>query len=369
MKKIPFYFILIIGSILAFASCEDDFNPTGEYYTAWTPHPEVKYDYTALTNAHVTEDRLYLAGDNYFLTFDEEHNLINKFLFSESAGNKGWFKRPTITDKIFGYRLYETTNSNTFTRRVEGRLQIHINENPSKTTVIDLNEVDTAQWYINSNKVNDFIVTKDNQLLIPAFSGSGATIKVAIFIFDIVIGQTIEYAFNRKIFMPAGATYLPQNEGFVEQGDYIYFSSMRALYQIDISNNNALRVGENRFSFLYDVKISSDTTYLIASQGYTTIFSYTTKSGENGGIQIGFDNLYGDWQFVNIGGELIGYYYQAIGQFSLDFQKNYIDIKNLQDEDLEGGIYKMIAFKDRVYCATINGLFFKKIDNFFQEEK
>jgi hypothetical protein len=365
-KNLGLFFIL-----LSLISCKEDefpFNPTDStYYTSWNPHPAVQFDNIHLQNAYATDDRLYVLGANHFLTFDENHELINDYLISKEAIYIGIRYQPTVTEKIFGYYDYESGNN-------RSKLKLHLNENPAISTTIDLETFNT-KWRLNSRNGNQFVVTPDNELILPVIytdvdgGGINDTSVIKMVSFDLTISEnSLEATLKDSllIFREEERVYYLANKGMFFQNEQLYFTlDFKGLFQINWTTKESSYVTDLTRAFFMPM----EDTFFIAGHtvsDYLLQFNFATTNPPTQWnlYKFGYyDN--GFMRFDKVQNQIIGYRLDDMLHFITDYPNNQIHFKAIVKEDLNTNIEKIIEFRDRVYLVSATGLFHKKTENFF----
>lgn len=347
-------------------SCEDElpFNPVGlTYYTAWNPHPAVRLDNIHLQNAYATEDRLYVIGANHFLTFDENHELLDDYLISREAISISVENVPTITDNVFGYLDYQNEDRRT-------KLKLHLNKNPDVSMTIDLEDFN-PDWLMYSRHSQQFVITPDNELIFPVscpvtFTPNGYrdTSALKMVSFDLnITNNSLEATLKDSItIMREKITFI--NSGLFFQDEQLYFSMQYVgTYQMDWSTKDFRRITDAGYAYYLP---ASDTTFIVMQDRSNGVleFNYSTDTHNT---QWNINQFYFDpfMRFVLIEDEIIGYRTNQIVHIKTGFP-NSMYLSLIQNDEIDTYIDRIIEFKDRVYLVTPTGLFHKTKENFFQ---
>lgn len=354
--KSTIYLFLLIG---LFSACSKDETPIIEanYYTEWQSHPEVTLDKIYLQNGLATEDKLYVVGNNYFLTFNENHELEDEYLISTTGVNIGYTNIPTITKKVFGYKESE----------YEPTLYLHSNENPDIKTAIDFNTLDTMNIVqINTYYNEHFVITDDNILIVPCRRKISETeykqvfYRIQLDITPTEITYQVLSIFQYPIFHPLSRISLT---GLSLRNNDLYFNT-DSLFKVNLNSLETNKIRDLRFGYFMEVQ---DTFFIIGHDyHYNLSFNYSVDDGQNFNLNLtNFDDN-GYMRFAAIDNQIIGYrggsliHFQVTSDFIAYASVNTTNIYKTFD------IEKILTFKDRVYLVGRNGLHSKSLDSFLE---
>lgn len=352
--KLTIYLFLFIG---LFSACSKDDTPISNYYTEWQAHPEVNFDKIYLQNGLVVDDKLYVVGNNYFLTFNENHELENEYLISEAGINIGFANIPTITKKVFGYKKSD----------YDPELVLHLNNNPNVKTTIDLNALDTMNIVNISTYYNEhFVITEDNILIIPCKRKISQMEYRHVFYFiqleitateiNYQVLSTVQYS----ILHPFSNTDIT---GLSLRNNNLYFVN-DSLYQLNLNSLETNNLRDMNYGYFMEVQ---DTFFIVGHDyNYNLSFNYTVNNGQNFILNsFGYyDN--GFMRFASIGNQIIGY--RGGGLIHFQLTNEFINYSSINTTDIYRtfDIEKILTFKDRVYLVGRNGLYSKALNSFLE---
>lgn len=354
MKQSLFLFFVLI--VLVSCSKDDELEPISNefnYFTEWSSHPDVNFDKIYLQNGFATDDRLYVVGNNYFLTFDENHQLVDEYLISEAGINIGSTNIPTITEKVFGYKS---------DGRFSPSLTLHLNENPSVQTTIDIHAVDTNFVGIITRLNNHFVITDDDILIIPGVEQIvNNTSLLAFHFFQLNITDTsIEYNYIKKVNYTVPVSFFEFFNVFLNE-EFLYFGYF-ATFRLNLETDIITEV--SAIQNPYPVQVQ-DTFFIVGSTLNSRLsFDFLINDSQ---ISINtadyFDNNY--LRFTSIDDVIIGYRAGMVKMFQIN--GNQIFIRSINNLDIFGRVTidKIVEFQNRVYLITHNGLYSKELKEFF----
>lgn len=328
----------------------------------WELHPALKLDRRLLIQSFTTDEFIYLLSNNYFLKMDE-NNLLEEHFISES-GNISLFDYPMLNEQLFavGLDVYHLN-----------QLEIFSTQNPEISTAIDLFAIDSTFEEINYFWGNGMCVNADNKLLFSVSKKYDPDVfdpYLYFWMFDFVLEQdhlTIEFDKEIKIEFPeVSNTYGVKSITEILVFDNEFYCSINTpttTYKID---------SEGAYEELFPLRDSR-----IFSKNDTLFALGHTREYEIGyAIKPPFGN---SWETYSLGvfdgGS--GKFYQVNGQFIMVKSNQFWELKishsdqtfSFKEIDREGlppiSIRSLFEFKNKVYLVTPEGLFYKKLEDFF----
>jgi hypothetical protein len=148
--------------LLILASCKHEYIDTPPTLsladTTWTSVSSINYDKTILYTGFATDSSLYMVGNNYFLEMNKKEELIKSELISKNGVTTGKQNNPYINSKYCVYKDGDIRRSSVFT--------IRETSNPKIKTTIDISEIDTNYFYIDSFFYPFCAINNENQLIL-----------------------------------------------------------------------------------------------------------------------------------------------------------------------------------------------------------
>jgi len=360
---------ILLASVLFCPACEkNEILPTEEIIDppSWERHSEIELDRRLLIQGFAANDAIYLLSHNYFLKLDES-GLLEEHFISE-AGNLSLFNYPMLNDRLFaiGLGLFNPK-----------KIDIFSTDNPSTSASIDFLAIDSSFQKINHLSGNSMCVN-DNKLLfsvdkkqIPGISDP----NIYFWLFDYTLENdhlTLSFEKEIKIKIPGsgiiyGEKKLTEIQVF-ENEFYCSISNPAVTYRITPQ-------GSYKELFpMRDAKIFSqhDTLFALGHLGDCNI-GYAIKppqSNEWESFSLGVND--GCWShFYQINDRFIILINNQFWELTIDHSITGFDIKEMDNNGLQPtSIRSMLSFKDKVYLATHDGLFFKNQADFsnYKEE-
>ncbi len=323
--------------------------------TVWKSHPQVRLDKVFCELAYPTADKLYVLSNDYLLTFNAQHELISsqKFTNKGLASSNG---RPFMNEQFFGYRMGANFN----------KIRIHLTQNPSIFTDIDIKTIDSAAFINPSFKSGTFAINTNGELIIPIRNPQP---KQKFIIYKISQNnETINITFS-AIATALGDKFYENATVSAFKEDF-YVSASDEIYKIK-SNGEINLCEQNIFDTTF--LTLNDTVYMwgVESTNYKVAYTYqapnqntwkTFATGVGKASGIGF-------KYKNIDNKILMYQGGQIWQWNIDSKTNKYEIKTISTRGLEGQYPRdFFVFRDRVYYASFSGLFYKPLDKFFEYE-
>jgi hypothetical protein len=353
--------ILLLG-LLAVACNHEEIRPTPPPEPAqWQAHPEVRLDKVLCENMLVTENKLYVVGNNYLLTFNSKHQLESSYFLS-SQGITLDNGRPFMNKKFLAY-----------VDNLNQKINIHLINKPQVSTQIDIKSLDSTFrliYYCYNQKV---AINDQDELLIPVVSGISNT-TAHILRFQLFTNDNNINAVHQQ-----SVVFATSNTGFHNLKNVIAHKN-NFIFSIQF---------EGTFQALPDgaiQKINNITSpYLLKTQDSTFVMGYASRSEENFSVLVGVEKAPNVWQsfktsfkedggwlrYTTIDNKIMSFFNRNLLQWSLDLGKGKYYIKRISLEGLPPyvAIYDVALFKDKVYVTTHNGLYSKPLKDFFVYEK
>lgn len=328
----------------------------------WELHPDIELDRRLLIQGFANEDHLFLLSNNYFLKMDETGLLQEKFISEE--GNISLFNYPMLNEKLFamGFDLYSVE-----------KLTIYSTANPEIFTNIDLKSIDSTFNEINYFSGNGMAANDSNKLL---FSVSKKYIQgvsdpyLYFWMFDVTLESdvlSIEFDKEIKIEIPGTSNTLTEKSvtelTVFENEFYCSINRPDKTYKIN---------SEGDFEELFpmrDAKIfeRNDTLFALGHVsgcdiGYA-IKPSPTVNWETYSLGV-YDGCWGT--FYQIKDKFIMVNRYQFWEVEINHSESRFDFKELDGNCIQETSFRSLThFKDKIYIATHEGLYFKSLDDFF----
>ncbi len=321
--------------------------------TVWKSHPQVRLDKVFCELAYPTADKLYVLSNEYLLTFNAQHELISSQKFT-NKGLANYDNGAFLNEQFFGYRKPAEYS----------KVRIHLTQNPSVFTDIDVKAIDSTAFTNPSYKSSVLAINNSGDLIIPIRNSQQ---KQKFIIYKISQNeQTIKTTFS--VIASAFGNYYSENaKPFAFKNDF-YICISDELYKIKPTGEISLCV-EHIFdaSFL----TINDTVYMWGTENRNYNIAYTYQIPNQNTWQTFATGLRAsaNYRFKNIDNKTMMYYGGQIWQWNIDSKTNKYEIKTISTRGLEGQFPQdFFVFRDRVYYASYEGLFYKPLDKFFEYE-
>jgi|GEM_PF-5310245 len=358
----PFQLLSLL-SVLAvlFAACsKDEVRPTPPPEPAqWQAHPEVRLDKVLCENMFVTDEKLYVAGNNYLLTFNSKHELESSQVLSFRGLALG-LKRPCMNKKFLAYV------------DVAQKITIHLIDKPEISTQIDIKAIDSTFWLPYYTYNQQVAINDQDELLVPVASGNnGETAQVIRFqLFtsptniNAVYRQSTILATVRTGFTNMMNVLAYQNDFLVaaNRGTYQIFPNGIAQKVSNITHPYLLKIKDSTFVMGYAGSLDENFSVVLALEKSPAVWqNYRTSLKEDDGW----------WRYSTVDNKIMSFVNRNIFQWNLDLTKGKYNIQRISLAGLPPyvAIYDVALFKDKVYITTHNGLFSKPLKDFFVYEK
>ncbi len=366
MKNIyPNLLPLLFLSVFFCLSCEKNKLPTPneiDEKPCWQLHPEVTLDRRLLIQSFTTEDFIYLLSHNYLLKMDE-NGLLEDHFISEN-GNFSLSKYPMLNDKLFAMGLFFYTLN---------KIEIFSTQHPGISTIIDPQSIDSSFQNINYFTGNGMNINDDNKLL---FSVRKKYIQgvpdpnLYFWMFDCLIEDdhlTITFDKEIKIEIPGSGNISNQKlitNIFIFENDF-YCSINAPVTTFKINSQ-----GDYKELFpLRDTKIfkKNDTLFALGHTRECT-YGYAIKAPQNQDWAsyslAAYDGCWG--QFYQINDRFVSTKNEHIWELKINHSDLTYNIREIDGNCLQkSAIRRLFEFKDKVYLATLDGLYVKDLKYFF----
>lgn len=360
--ELPTQFIIFFIALLFFYSCKKDpVVPVGETpkKPTWMIHSDVELDRRLLIESFTTEDNLFLLSNNYWLKMNEQ-GLQKDHLISEE-GNLSLYKKPMLNGDLFaiGLRPYHLAKA-----------EIHVTQHPEIFATIDLFAIDSTFKKIHYFSGNGMAANGAGKLLFNVKKYTDISDKnTYLWMFDYEIqNENLIVHFDQEIVINLGVHNTEGAKAITElstRGEDFYCSFTRPVRTYKINPQ-----GEYEYLFpMRDAKIftQNDTLFAIGQDNQCLVNYYikvpqsTTWEGHN-------LNLYnGCWfRFYQVDKSFILLYRHQFWHLTVNHSNNTFTTKELDNTGLPTSSISSISyFKGKVYLATLDGLYWKNIDDFF----
>gem|GEM_PF-6746979 len=335
--------------------------------TTWVLDSSVNLDRKILLNSCVFESKLYLLGDDYFITIDSSTHTTSSTLIASNGQNLGVYSQPVITPLVYAYLSTDDSS-----------VVVGLNEHPNISVSVNVINSDTNIYTIavsgDLNEAGPIIAINNlNQLLVPVelTTKSDSVMYLAFALYDITAntGSTsLSVSFNRIIVNRMDSVQMPLQIYRIQAvGDDFYFTSSDnfVTYKIDpLGNFTKIFEGNENIFFLS----INDTLNGIGAPLYGDPLKwYINNPGTN--LWTGYSinaspSLTGCTTIQN---KIIAYSLGQIWEFSFNKSTPEVTIKELDNSNISDTyITSIITFDNRVYVTTINGLYSKPLSKFFK---
>jgi hypothetical protein len=358
-NKLSLFFI----PLFLFYSCKQEAIPPidiVEEESCWQLHLDIELDRRLLIQSYATEDDLFLLSHNYFLKMDETGLVEEKFISEE--GNYSLYDYPMLNHKLFaiGFGIYFLE-----------KIKIYSSENPDVFVTIDLKAIDSTFTEINYISRNGMVVNDDNKLLFSVkkqYVGGVSEPNLYLWMFDFSFENnalTIEFDKEIKIEI-SGTSNLAGEKSVTEFSVFeneFYCSIARPAITFKINSQ-----GEYEELFpLQSAKVFSRNDTLIALGHVSGCnIGYAIKPPQDDWTTYSLGGFTGCWgKFYQINNQFVMVKADEIWVIKVD-PNSIFDIKELDVSCIQStSIRSLVNFKDKIYLATHEGLYFKKQEDFF----
>ncbi|MFK7772619.1 MAG: hypothetical protein AB8F94_10785 [Saprospiraceae bacterium] len=363
MKNNKLSLSLILIPLLLFFSCKKEAIPpidNVEEEPCWQLHPEIELDRRLLIQSYATEDNLFLLSHNYFLKMDEQGLVQEQFISEE--GNYSLYDYPMLNDKIFAIGL-DVFNL--------GKINIYSSSNPAIFTTIDIKAIDSTVIEINYFSGNGMVINDSNKLL---FSVGKEYVQgvpdpyLYLWMFDVMIEDnllTIEFDQEIKIEIPGTSNTLTEKSvsGLSVFDNEFYCSITRPVTTFKINNEGEY---EELFPLRHAKIFSRNDTLFALGHIATCDIGYAIKPPNANWTTYSLGLYDGCWgQFYQVNDQFIMVIRDQLWVIKVD-PNSIREIKELDASCIQStSIRSLVNFKDKIYLATHEGLYFKKLEAFF----
>jgi hypothetical protein len=363
--------------LLILASCKHEYIDTPPTLsladTTWTSVQSINYDKTILKTAFVTNNSLYMIGNNYFLEMNDKEELVKSELISKNGIGTGRFNSPYINSKFSVYKEVNDDKTPIFT--------IRETTNPKIKTTIDISQIDTNYFYINGYNYPFCAINDENQLILSVAYRNWQNLNSVSYdnyflIFNLFKSQdSVGYKIDKLIKVPDSRKYNELEPALVTRifpYDYgFYFTSKYSEVKFV-----STRTGSVDKYFPFNGGIFSnrnDTLFLLGynTQDILSIYSKPKLNTEWNGatlteLPLGFNG----YKFKLIDNQYIIYWGSQIWHLTFNDTKNTFSIKEIQNIGLSSAFIEDVClFNDKIYILSGNGLFTKPLKTFFSYQK
>lgn len=328
---------------------------------SWISHPEVQLDRRLQIQAHTTEDRLWLMGNNYLLSLDADHRLSSDELVAPMGNDLG--NRSFLSDDLFATELYRNH-----------AFDLRLNENPSIKARVDLRELDSDVQEINSDFGSPMAINNQGQILVGgwvnAASSPGVTGLPLFLLQPTLINDSLSVELKRQFWVNKGfVNFAGSNiiNGMYAIGDTFYFSNTAdRFYQLPPNQEPELLFPMSQVSLL-EVR---DTLLAIGYLEDLSLGWYFRRRSENNWQLRNFQPLdNGFMRFEVIQDRIIAYRRSQLWELHPNSDHTSVEIRELNNLGLEQlVIHDIKEFKERVYLCTERGLYYQPLSDFFIDQ-
>jgi hypothetical protein len=359
------------ATLLFFIACKTD-KPVEPEPTAdlsllppFQLHEGFKGENYSCATLYPTGNQLIVIGDNFVATLDTNHKVIRSTTFNAQRQADSWTKMHT-NGTYFTY--YSRNQYNSWREKIMVRSVAQ----PNLSVEIDIRKVDTNFRSITlAAELSAGLLIQDNRLLLPVLYSNDpqnwiikGECRLVVFKIQATGNQltaTLDPLFYPLSITPSNLIPLGVSNLFQARPNdrFIYFSSY-STYQLDLQTGNHDPIFDFRstqFGFRNDTlwafgrNESRDfgLAFLPPNNPDWTIFTTnSTYSNQN-------------WRFT--GKHILPIYNQShIAHFTAKLDSSKFSIQSLADNNIRG-IRDLVAFKDRVYLATSQGLLWKPLSS------
>lgn len=324
----------------------------------WTNHPDIQLDRRLQIQAHATDDRLWLMGNNYLLSLDSDHRLSSDELVAP-IGNDLW-NRSFLSGDLFATELYRNY-----------AFDLRLNEDPSIKTRVDLRELNCDVQEINGSFCSPMAINNQGQVLVGGWVNAGrspAVTGLPLFLLQPTLtNDSLSVKLERQFWVNQGFVNVAGSNiinGMYAVGDTFYFSNTNMrFYQLPPNQEPELLFQMSQVSML-EVR---DTLLAIGYLEDLSLGWYFRRRSENTWNPRNFQPLdNGFMRFAVIQDRIIAYRRSQIWELLPNSDHTSLTIKELNTLGLEQLIiHDMTEFKGRVYLCTERGLYYQPLSDFF----
>ncbi len=377
-----FKLLFIISAVITLASCKKDPSipvvaipkTSTVNDSIWVLDSTVTLDRKILLASNSFGTQLYLLGNNYLVTIDSTTHTTSSTLVS--ASDIGVFSKPVLTPLFYSYL---SSNDST--------VVVGLNQFPNVSVSINVLDSDTNIHFICSNSTTGPLVAINdlNQLIIPVQLSANAdntpTYQAfAIYNINASIGSSsLSVSFKGVIQNLMDTVSAWQGHGHAEppfvfvqaMDDNFYYSSVYQgiTYKIDVSGNFTKLFNGELLNFVY----VNDTLNALGSYSpltgnyYSELQWFMNYPATNVWIEYNF-NISPDYRtgYAVVQNKVIAYRLGQIWEVVINKSTSSVQFKELDNSTISTNyINSVIAFDNKVYVTTIDGLFYKPINKFF----
>lgn len=366
-----FFFIIML------AACRDDKNIVppevpvsidSSQLGAWERHPEVKGDNFITRKLFVDKNKLFCVGGSHFMSFDATHKMLQSYKFSDIDINDFSIREPYINNQYFVY-------SDPFYN--PKFVKIHLVANPSVSATINVSDIDSTYQRVFYETGQPCTIMND-KLILPSVRWvrrndpiKGDSLVTIDYFHIYILSHTdskIDYKYEKTITVNDRRGYVSIGNIFSFYTDNSNFYYLQyGLKKVNLATGsynfeeNPLRYGT--FGFKNDTLWGLGTTQNLGTQITFKIDVWNTSSLGNLGDGGAFK-----WYFLDnkhIVGVFMG---RQIFELVVDLKSNKFSLTELLSSGTRN-INDIAIFKDRVYLASNDGLFYKSVNSFFTRKR
>lgn len=358
-----YYHIVLVCAVLLLNACRNSTEVVKPTETenlpksTWIEHAEVKFDLKFMNTAKVAGNKLYVAGGQHLLTFNENHQLERAIKINDTGDLR---KTPAISNKIIAYHdIYSKT------------VALYSLENPQISKVINI-EADVPEGYAMDEGMftsNASIAINDSEQLLVKIRKKVATKSdtLAFLLYQTnITSQSITAQKQKEVYILTGyEDYSAPISQILSYKQNFYVSAQyNGAYLVNALGEHE-KIANTRFA--YPVQLQD--SLVIAGHSRDWRLNYSLKPATQsfwGTVELDFEDN-GYMSFTGIQNRFIGYRGDYILQFFVDLQQNKWQAKKLDTEGLTPSIIikNLLVFKDKIYIVSLNGVFSKNSTDFF----
>ncbi len=372
LLRFSFFFLII-----QLAACRDDKNIVppevsvpvdSSQLGAWERHPEVKGDNFISRKLFVDKNKLFCVGGSHFMSFDATHKMIQSYKFSDIDIGNFSIREPYINNQYFVY-------SDPFYN--PKFVKIHLVANPSVSATINVSDIDSTYQRVFYEMGQPCAIVND-KLILPSVRRikrndpvKGDSIVRIDYFHIYTLSHTdskIDYKYEKTITINDRKRYSNVEDIFsLYTDDSNFYYVLEGLKKVNLSSGghnleaNTPQYGKYGFKndtiwgLGFDRNIGTQITFKSNVWNTLTLGDF----GDGGNIK---------WYFLD-NKHIIGVFEgRQIFELEVDLKSNKFSLIELLSSGTRN-VNDIAIFKDRVYFASNDGLFYKSVDSFFTKKK
>ncbi len=333
---------------------DDDMEPK---QAAWAPYDFFTDDFPVQLNSAATDETLYFIGANglmYMNPLSEWYSdpySASTSRYVQQVGNTGRIKFPLSPDFV---SAFDDKNDRLILTSTKRALL------SGGQVIIDMKKLDSDFWnlgFVTVSKGESMAINSAGQTLVTYTTrgDEGLTLRLALIDVQVDAGM-IDTLRTQVIRLDADASF--RLESIQSIGTDFYVSTTNSLYRID-QNGTASRVLQETVSAM--ISVGS----LLYAQGPEMMY-ISRDNGLSWEEAFAVPRELRNILYTTFRDKIIGYKIGKLWEVTLT--ETGVSVRELDAKHLEGrSITSLIEFKDYLFLTTMEGVFFKKPSELFQD--